>query len=312
MMPGALNHSIIFFVTIFMQYIKFYFGPYPKAQSGEDYAMQQVGTIKEVLWKITSIEHMYWENYNSWFEIEQNTGEKQPVIEFEIQAETGMVAKIASFKQLLEYDNTETFKAMFNEMIQNQYDEWMTDESTWTYMTRVDDDYFSDMDSWSRYLTLESIFDESSSMNSVGGGVLYVMMDGIAKTFCNDTVCDSHYLLNSNEIEYYTLIIYTVGMGGNSSGLPHGTIMFCSDLQSFTSSLVPLQMGYEFGVSLPGGFYGLEDLEVPPSMMYSNVQCGGGESSIFDCMMDINKPMNDECCADCYNNSVALYCSRFC
>ena len=77
---------------------------------------------------------------------------------------------------------------------------------------------------------------------------------------------------------------------------------------------IPVQMGYNFGVPLPGGFHGLSSLDVVPSMMYSNVQCGGGESSIWHCGMDINKdrPMNEECCADCYNNSVAVYCSRFC
>ena len=71
-------------------------------------------------------------------------------------------------------------------------------------------------------------------------------------------------------------------------------------------------MGYDFGFTLPGGFHGLDDLDVAPSMMYSNVQCGGGESSIWHCPMDINKPMNEECCAECYNKSVAVYCGRFC
>ena len=175
-----------------MQYIKFYFGPYPNAQSGEAYAMSQVGTIKEVLWKITKIEHTYWDDYTSWFEIEENTGERQPVIEFTIEPEDFIVAKMVSFASLLDYDNTETFKAMFNEMIEHQYDIWASGENTRTYMTRVDDDYFSDMDSWSRYLTQLTTFDESTSNNAVGGGVLYVMIDGVPRTFCNDTVCGAN------------------------------------------------------------------------------------------------------------------------
>ena len=71
------------------------------------------------------------------------------------------------------------------------------------------------------------------------------------------------------------------------------------------------QMGYDFGVPLPDGFHGLDDLGVAPSMMYSNVQCGGGETSIWHCDMDINDDTNSECCSECYQKSAAVYCSRF-
>ena len=71
-------------------------------------------------------------------------------------------------------------------------------------------------------------------------------------------------------------------------------------------------MGYDFGVPLPDGFHGLGNLDVAPSIMYSNVRCWGTESSIWDCNMDINEETNSECCSNCYQKSVAVYCSRFC
>lgn len=134
----------------------------------------------------------YWAFNDEYFETEENTGEKQPVMEFEIETELDsdnrVLSKIASFKKLLEYDDTKTFKAMFNEMFEHEHwDKYYVSE---LYITRVGDNYLSDVDSWSRYLTQATTFDESSSINAVGGGLLYVMMDGVPKTFCNDTVCD--------------------------------------------------------------------------------------------------------------------------
>ena len=152
----------------------------------------QVDAIKEILYQITNIEHGYWSDWNAWFEMEMNTGENQPVIEFQIQPEAWMIPKIASFVKLLAYGQTQPFMVMFNEMIENQYEMWNRYEGDRTYMTRVGDDYFSDLDSWGRYLTQESTFDESSSIHAVGGGVLYVMIDGRPRTFCNDTVCELH------------------------------------------------------------------------------------------------------------------------
>ena len=222
--PYVLDYTIlilqIVIVLLNAQYIKFYFSPYAKTQSAEDFASSQIGNIKEMLWQITRIEHGYWDNYNSWFIKEQNTGELQPVIEFEIQPEASMVAKIASFVKLLEYDNTEIFKTMFNEKIVHQHELWgIYDESSYIYMTRVGDDYFSDMDSWSRYLTQGTTFDESSSIHAVGGGVLYVMIDGVPRTFCNETVCGAYFLLESICNIAVCAPDYIVGMGRDSSGL---------------------------------------------------------------------------------------------
>ena len=73
-------------------------------------------------------------------------------------------------------------------------------------------------------------------------------------------------------------------------------------------------MGFDFGVALPGGYNGIASLPgTTPSVMYSNVQCMGGEESIFDCYsMDINDASNTECCSSCLDKSVAVYCSRYC
>lgn len=72
-------------------------------------------------------------------------------------------------------------------------------------------------------------------------------------------------------------------------------------------------MGYDFGVTLPGGYHGITSLPGgTPSVMYSNVQCMGGEQSLLDCPMSKDDESNTECCSDCYEKSVAVYCSRFC
>ena len=80
----------------------------------------------------------------------------------------------------------------------------------------------------------------------------------------------------------------------------HGTNTFCF-----------IQMGYDFGVPLPGGFHGLQNPDFTPSMLY-NADCDGSEGSIWDCSMNTNNGTNTECCSDCYDKSVAVYCSRFC
>ena len=72
------------------------------------------------------------------------------------------------------------------------------------------------------------------------------------------------------------------------------------------------QMGYDFGVPLPGGFHGVQHESFTPSMVYSNISCNGTEDSIWDCSMDIDDGSNTECCTSCYHKSVAVYCSRFC
>ena len=170
------------------QYIKFYFGPTEEAM--EMFVMVNEYRIKDILWRITKIEQAYWQLFDSWFLMEENTGENQPVMEFQVNTDTLVLPKMASLVKLLEFDNTETFKTLFNELMHADYGEFSI------YMTRVADNYFADLDSWSRYLTQESIFNETSSVDAEGGGVLYVMMDGIPKLFCNDTVYVLFWLLN--------------------------------------------------------------------------------------------------------------------
>ena len=230
-----------------MQYIKFYFSPYPDMQYAEDYVLSddQLMYIEEILYQITNIDHGHWRFYQKWFETEENTGESQPVIEYEIQTVDWMIPKMASVMGLLEYENTETFKTIFNEMIEHQYEMWGAAESVHTFMTRVGDGYFSDLDSWGRYLTQETTFDESSSINAVGGGVLYVMIDGIPRTFCNDTVCDARFCLESK----YNIAICVqtaVGMGRDSSGLSNGMLMFLTASKVFVNALEPCSDGIRF------------------------------------------------------------------
>ena len=86
-----------------------------------------------------------------------------------------------------------------------------------------------------------------------------------------------------------------------------------SDIQSrFPTTKCNHQMGFAFGVPLPGWFHGVQNVNFTPSMVYSNVKCNGTEQSIWDCSMDIDDGSNTECCPNCYDKSVAVYCSRFC
>ena len=111
---------------------------------------------------------------------------------------------------------------------------------------------------------------------------------------------------------------YAVGMGRDSSCLSHGmssmpfilAFIWITHSQHF---FVTAQLGYDFGVTLPGGYHGVVSLPgSTPSVMYSDVQCDGGEDSIWDCTMSTNDDSNSECCSNCYEKSVAVYCSRFC
>ena len=93
-----------------------------------------------------------------------------------------------STKKLLEYDATETFKTLFNELMPYYGGEQNL------YMTRVEEGYIADVDSWSGFLDQETIFDSAVPVGAVGGGVLYKMDNvGDAQTFCNDTVCTIVY-----------------------------------------------------------------------------------------------------------------------
>ena len=113
---------------------------------------------------------------------------------------------------------------------------------------------------------------------------------------------------------------HVVGMGGDSSCLSHG--MCCALPGTCSVSLcrctrfvciVITQMGYDFGVPLPGGFHGLENPDTNTHVIYSNVNCNGTENSIWDCDMTVDSGSSSGyCCNTCYDRSVAVYCTRFC
>ena len=134
---------------------------------------------------------------------------------------------------------------------------------------------------------------------------------------------------------------HSVGMGRDSGRLSHGMChpflnptsrpnrsikeLFCSHdivrilkyyIRSSTGDHCTdsIQMGYDFGVSLPGGFHGVQANDFIPSMVYSNVDCDGTEDSIWDCSMNVETGTTGpgDCCTYCYERSVAVYCSRFC
>ena len=137
--------------------------------------------ITDILTRITKISKF--ETYQRQKKPEMDhTSESQPfMVRVEIETNNDTIPKIASWTKLLEYDNTLTFKALFNELMA-EYDEPNA------YLIRVGNDYFTDMPLWSGYLTQETIFDEESSIGAVGGGVLYTMEAGVPQTFCNDSV----------------------------------------------------------------------------------------------------------------------------
>ncbi len=76
-------------------------------------------------------------------------------------------------------------------------------------------------------------------------------------------------------------------------------------------------MGYDFGVYLPGGWQTIpSDQTSGATVGYSKVDCTGYESSIWDCSMDdlgtstIRRLGATDC--DTFEDTVAVYCSRFC
>lgn len=200
-----------------MQHIKFYFAPYDEYEWNM-YEDDNVNAVIEILYRITKILSGHWSYIGGYFVTEENTGQRQPVMEFQIETDNQILSKMASFVKLLEYDNTVTFKTMFNELFEHHH--WDKYYISKISMTRVGDNYISDLGSWSRYLTQATTFDESSSIHALGGGVLYVMMDGVPKTFCNENVCTVLDLFH--ESKFYNLHGYTVGICTNSNCLSHG------------------------------------------------------------------------------------------
>ena len=73
------------------------------------------------------------------------------------------------------------------------------------------------------------------------------------------------------------------------------------------------QMGYDFGVPLPGGYHGLQSRVQEmynPNVEWVAIDCQGTEESIWDCDQEQTGYQGRYC--DNEKNSVALYCSRFC
>lgn len=100
-------------------------------------------------------------------------------------------------KSLLEFDDTVTFKTLFNEEF-NRAENWYSSHSfpLWNaslYITRVGDDYLSGSDSLfgDHYLNLEPVSTMQSSKATVRGGALYTKDESGVALFCNDTVCDT-------------------------------------------------------------------------------------------------------------------------
>ena len=90
------------------------------------------------------------------------------------------ISKIASLVKLLEYDNAETFKTLFNElMVEYGHPE--------IHVARVGNltNLYNGLESWIRdYIQLFPIFDDK-----LGGGVLQVARGpGGNLTFCNESV----------------------------------------------------------------------------------------------------------------------------
>ena len=108
-----------------------------------------------------------------------------------------------------------------------------------------------------------------------------------------------------------------------TSHVPHiSTMAAIADTLTFlslTRQWFIIQMGYDFGVYLPGGWQTAPTATADESdVIYSNVNCHGDESTIWGCEMDVivnassssRRLSEDEC--DSFERSVAVYCSRFC
>ena len=72
---------------------------------------------------------------------------------------------------------------MFNELMKEH------GEST-IYSTKIGEDYLSDIEMWTGYMTQLGIFTESDSIQALGAGVLYIMDETDTPfTFCHESVC---------------------------------------------------------------------------------------------------------------------------
>ena len=138
--------------------------------------------IIDVLSQISKINTQYLSYDDGYTMMETNVLQNQTIAKLKIETNNENIPKMVSMKKLLDYDRTETFKTLFNELMVKNGDSNI-------YLTRVDDGYMKNIKKHSRYLDLQTIYDESQSNQALGGGVLFVMDPGIPKTFCNDTVC---------------------------------------------------------------------------------------------------------------------------
>ena len=138
-----------------------------------------VWRIIQILRIITKIDDSLWEYSNGWSEFEGVTQQYQLAIELEIPTNDMTISKMDSWLKLLDYDNTETFKTMFNELMEQYHGGFSI------YMIKVGNPFTIGEQG---YLRQESIFDDV-----LGGGVLYTIQYGDEidrpRTFCNDTVC---------------------------------------------------------------------------------------------------------------------------
>ena len=137
--------------------------------------------------------------YDSWTVSEEATGQNQAALQFEIASHENSVPKMASLVELLEFDDTETFKTLFNDMMANDTNFTVYADSN-IYVTKVDDDYIADIQSWTGYLIQMEGFEypNSESMRAVGQGVLYTMSASQSpQTFCDNTVCSIWFSFES-------------------------------------------------------------------------------------------------------------------
>ena len=158
--------------------MEFYFGP----SVDLTYIQNHDFKIINVLSQISKINPQYLSYDDGYTIMETDVLQNQVIAKFKIEINNKTIPKIASLKKLLDYDRTETFKTLFNELMVENGDSNI-------YMTRVDGEYMRTIEKYAGYLDLEHIHDESKPRKALGGGVLFVMHSGIPKTFCNDTVC---------------------------------------------------------------------------------------------------------------------------
>lgn len=162
------------------QNITFYFTD--RRLANVESSIERVITILE---RTTKIDATYWSYSNGWTLFEEAINgvmHYEHALEFEIDTNDITVSKMDSLLKLLDYDNTETFKTIFNE--------WSVHYSLAFFMSKVECSFSIGQQG---FLIQESIFDESSMIQALGGGVLYTIQYGDEidrpRTFCNDTVC---------------------------------------------------------------------------------------------------------------------------